>query len=751
MRLTLRTLLAYLDDILDPADARELGKKIEESEFASGLVHRIRSVTRKLRLGAPKLAGKGMGLDANTVAEYLDNTLPQDRVPDFEKVCLESDVQLAEVASCHQILTLVLGEPADVDPALRERIRSLQAELEGATLAERARESKRGVPPEPTPPSRDEYSADWGRAPDVPVTAASATRAMETGRSIRLMPVLGTLVVAFLLALVALMASGPLNHQHPILGRFFADASPAGERNPARAATSPAEQSPQTSDNADVAVAADSSDQRGSSTPKLTNNLASSAQPPGSLGDRPAAASSDAGSVPPPPAPPEVAPDAAKAVDSQPAASAPASEAPTAMNDPLLARSKLPPDGKVAEEPAPPEPLAQYTSDRHVLARFDVETETWLRLATNDPLTADTRLVALPTYRPQILFSSGVQLMAVGPAEVRLTAADADGVPGIIVQYGRLTVMPVSQPKSRVNIQFGTRQSRVTFDDLDATLVLDAWRYLPAGVDPQSRAANWVMDVFTPAGRLSWHDQGAAAPTTLEPGQLATMVDTGAPTFKPLPQPPDWLDVRNEPLINQAASKQLEPLLDPTRPLTVSLGEQVNNRLVEVRTLAIRSLSLFDEFDPSVSAINARELRYFWKDLVESMRAAEARSPETAKQMHAAFGRLRGEEGAQLDRLLWGFSPEQLVAGGAQELVEALSRPSTDVRVLAYLNLNEITGKTNNFQPDREPRSQKRSIMSWERDLQQREINHKTPPTEPPGLTTSPKEGEPPDGSSNVP
>ena len=90
MRLTLRALLAHLYlHNLDPAEAEELRKRIEESEFATALVHRIRSATRRLRLGVPALDGKGMGLDPNTVAEYLEDALSSERVADFEKICLE--------------------------------------------------------------------------------------------------------------------------------------------------------------------------------------------------------------------------------------------------------------------------------------------------------------------------------------------------------------------------------------------------------------------------------------------------------------------------------------------------------------------------------------------------------------------------------------------------------------------------------------------------------------------------------------
>jgi hypothetical protein len=125
VRLTLRTLLAYLDDTLDPAEIKRIGQKVAESETARELIARIKSVTRRRRLTTPPLTGSADKFDPNTVAEYLDNSLPPEQVEEIEKICLESDVHLAEIGTCHQILTLVLGEPALVPPSAKRRMYAL--------------------------------------------------------------------------------------------------------------------------------------------------------------------------------------------------------------------------------------------------------------------------------------------------------------------------------------------------------------------------------------------------------------------------------------------------------------------------------------------------------------------------------------------------------------------------------------------------------------------------------------------------
>src|SRR5437899_1323036 len=112
MRLTLRTLLAWLDDTLSPTEVREIGRQVSDSPFAKDLVERIHRVARQRRLTVPPRTGPD-AIDANVVASYLDNELDPDRVAELEKKCLTSDVHLAEVASVHQILSLI-GQKAKV-------------------------------------------------------------------------------------------------------------------------------------------------------------------------------------------------------------------------------------------------------------------------------------------------------------------------------------------------------------------------------------------------------------------------------------------------------------------------------------------------------------------------------------------------------------------------------------------------------------------------------------------------------------
>lgn len=122
MRLTLRTLLAYLDNTLDPQDAELLRQKLEASGFATQLVQRIRSSLTDKSLSAPAPDSVHPIEEPNMMSNFLDSTLSREQIAEIEKACLESPAQLAEAAACHQILTMVLGRPADVPEQLRARI-----------------------------------------------------------------------------------------------------------------------------------------------------------------------------------------------------------------------------------------------------------------------------------------------------------------------------------------------------------------------------------------------------------------------------------------------------------------------------------------------------------------------------------------------------------------------------------------------------------------------------------------------------
>jgi len=197
VRLTLRTLLAYLDDTLEPAQAKIIGEKVAESEVAQELIERIKQATRRRRVGTPPASGPGSKIDPNDLAEYLDSVLPSEKLAEVEESILKDDLVLAEVAACHQILALFLGQPAEVPPTAKERMRAL---LKGQS-ARPARPIRQSPAPDRIRALNalpDDPSSDHDEADEALLLGMSSFRSRNTWLR-RLAPVAAVLVLVALL------------------------------------------------------------------------------------------------------------------------------------------------------------------------------------------------------------------------------------------------------------------------------------------------------------------------------------------------------------------------------------------------------------------------------------------------------------------------------------------------------------------------------------------------------------------------
>lgn len=720
MRLTLRTMLAYLDDILEPADAEELGKKIESSEFANNLVHHIRGCTQHLRLGAPEIDGKGLALDSNTVAEYLDNTLSQERVPDFEKVCLESDIHLAEVAACHQILTLVLGEPANVSPAIRNRTYQLVAALNSEAEAEPS-EVPASVPPldhnNPVTAKVPVTSISTDAPPDVP--------AIWQERSvIRLWPLAVTLAVAFLVAGAAIAVwsgwSGFPNQQRQTA-----------------AAPQTAAESPLVKDD---------------TTPPVTEL---EAQDQAALPDMPADAAElpvegtvevvvestpDKGlSTDPPPATPGNESSAnvllPEADTESPVVASPA-EPPVEVTDTEDSSASDPDTEATPVDAATDEPVdvGRYVSDKQVLARL--EGEIYKRLPSEGILYSGDHLLVLPAFRPRILVGSGILISLQGPTEITLGTPTPSGVSRAAVHFGRMQLSRGGTPSNIVLLTLGNQSGRVTLQDPQSQLAIEVRRYLPPGVNPEENDPRLVIQLQSIRGNSQWSiPQPDGEPLTLDIPEGMQYVFLDEKPGELSPASAQHASPRQ--LLDEDAAEFLSEMInnldrDDELPISISLREQLHHRRIEVRALAARCLAALDQFDALLDALSEPEFKSFWENHILALQHAITRSPETSRRLRGEWERKRDEtEAAQRYRLLWGYNPEQLQTNGAQQLVGYLEHPSMDLRVLSSQILQQITGRTKGYHAYRSPQVSKTqaSINSWKRDLQQGRIAYETLPS----------------------
>jgi hypothetical protein len=738
MRLTLRTLLAYLDGILEPKDAEDLGKKVEESEYATGLVHRVRDVMRRLRLGAPSLTDRGPGLDPNTVAEYLDNTLATDRVTDFEKVCLDSDTHLAEVAASHQILTLVLGEPAEIDEATRQRMYEVQDVHGGA---------KSAPPPPPpvgsaAPTTADDapsLSLDLDLGDRKPRTKPTVPEYLREPRRRRawMTTIGGTVAAVCVLVLVCWLfglfeAGTPMGNVLVSWGVIAPAPSTEVAVNGGKTDGKAREKDDGTTETKQVTPENETPDTKQGPTAK------SGTEPAGESGKKtatppvaPVAGTASGAVLPPKPA---------GGTTTEPKVTLPV--APNPPPKPVVVEPPKPATDTVKEPlpPDEPEPLGRFLSSDQVLLS-DNPPNGWTRVAANQTLIPQD-VLALPTYRPTVVLTAGVALDIIGGSRVKLLGSNAKELPGIRIVFGRVVLMSQGKGDVRMRVEFGEHHGTITFVDAKSVAALDVRNRHVAGTNPEGDSPHVMADLFVSGGEIAWDDTvdgKAEKQQRLAPSERLAFDGQALGTLIAGKELPIWIAadaaVRapmspREQLERSKASPAIAQALPTDQPARLKLLELLTSRPQwEVRWLSLRCLGYVGQFREIVVALNDPAQKPHWRDYADALRAAVDRDPESAAAVRVALEKQFPKDAADLYRMLWGYNDKQLESGddgkGGEDakLVQGLRNDDVlAVRRLSYWNLQDITGQGGLYQPEDSHAKRMQGVRRWDQRLTAKEI-----------------------------
>lgn len=740
MRLTLRTLLAYMDDILEPADHEDLGKKIEASDFATELIHRSRDTVRRLRLGAPAVLADDSGDvldsvdlgDANSVAEYLDNTLPPEQVADFERMCLEPgmqpDMHLAEVASCHHILTMVLGEPAEVEADLKSRVYQLPSNLaNGQRLRiEPAHVAPVAAPPEqpvapPQAPSPVQTAGDVD--PELPdylrEAVASRRRSRRWAIATTLVTAAGAIFYWFAItppaelppdvadANIESLDDGEINIEgfgDTSAGTIEGSGGTDSAAPPFMPESSAAAQAPAfIPDSPDALEAAPSFSPAVPAAEPIDTEPVDSEQPPevepvldspdGSIPaiDEPTVEMATENVVPAEPAPiasassgeetPEAELDGPFGV-SEPALMADSPESAIDEDTPLAADfpatdtpAPIDPEEESNPEPVGPHQLGNYLGNNDVLLIRDVARDKWIRMPPRSPISTGDELLTLPKFRKAHVVLADVNAYLTGATRVRIPlghfdASAMDAELDLEIVFGRL-LLNAGLKGSRVAIEAGEQLREFSMAS-SASLAIEVDRVFVPGSDYENEAAPIKATWYLTSGSIEWPTAAGGTQMVQAPAMWRT-VDGIDEIPELLEELPAWIDREPVTDVERIARGDLAKELVVGDPVSIRLLELTDGKGVgrkkEVRILAAASSVFVGEFEPLVKALNDSDQKRAWETHINDLRQALALSPDVAKRVRQAFVNIRGEEAAaDLMQMVIGYSSEQI--GESRESVQ---------------------------------------------------------------------------------
>jgi len=752
MRLTVRTLLAWIDGLLGPEDQAALGEKVQASGVAPALVERVRDVIARPSLSAPAPAGRGLADDPNTAAEFLDNTLAADRLEAFERVCVESDIHLADVAACHQLLAELTRDPATLEPVSASRRRQLLAtarkrldplEAAAAAVAATDRAAARAGRTQPAPTARPERR----RAPLAAWLSAGAAALL-----------LGLLAVSFVWSL----ARGPKRAVVPQVAVVAPAAAAPEPEVPPRAAPVPTDSSPV---EASAPVAAPPAAPPPPTNPGAEPAVPAPAAAAAEVADEPAVAPPAAAMETPPATVADAAPPSNPGMPRVPSGDALAIVAPPAMQEPAGA-APTPGAGQPAAAPdlarvVPGGSDAAARAGGPLVHRGDVDgVAGWLLLPAEEPLADREDLLAPAWCHP--VFTVGGITIRLEPGTRAVVTRDADGMPQLELVFGRALVSGAAAD-ARIGVLAGGLRgvvSGVMRQPAGIEVLLErppgqdalpmrravvhaggaekVWRSVVAPGGPPPLAGLPPEVLLAPRAAIAWEERDPAAAVLVPPAA----------------EPAWMLGASSGDRLEHAAVGALDAALaaEPTARADDALRRLAADRRTENRMIAAATLAFMGDYRELVSLLAAERPLGLnetqWTTLEQlAVPLALARGENSAAALAEAFA-AAGPPG-KADFLMdcaRGFSDDELAAGAAARLVEGLGDGSLAVRRFAIRRLVEIV------QPDVRHRSLYRAdrpatlrddgIAWWKTQLEQGRISRGGVPAAVPAVAPRERDDE---------
>jgi hypothetical protein len=753
MRLTLRTLLAFRDGVLDPADAALLEAKLKQSSTAQQISSRIDEAMRNRKLAPIPVDAREFGFEANMVSEFLDDTISLEILPEMERKCLDNGILLGEIGSCHQILSRALSVPMPIASSLRDRVLQLPQQHPGAANAKSSKRSldnaknlRFDAPAQLVnrSSSMEDSSADSSALP--PTRMSSRPSVPLRGTGIELDDRLGRQVPEYLigsdrgkwrraimavavvttLVLVGAMAVGPLDRIIALL------------------------QSP---DNAKVDIDIANVNPP---IPKANPNSLDSSIGKNSGSDEPSdeleSGIMESTVAPPMPTLTAASESKAESEKSNPPANADAATRNMDLGDSKSATNPAPPlpgiiDSLKSQSATKPSlgsgtmqwlPDSKPSSESLVFLNEADNPGSWRRMIPGDKAQIGQRVVIPPAQRTEIRIEPGIRWMCAGENDLELTSAGQ--VPTVTLNAGRAlifatpdaTAITVRCQENHLTIQFATADASCALE------VINAW--MPCSEeDLENRTMRFQTQVrlMGVQGSLTCSSSQGGPSTphgVIEVGEFLEWKASNVSDKQKLSEVPWWLQSSFERAIDQLAASDMQRALSGIEPakLDAELASLISHRRSETAALAARTRMMLGQYDgifQSNGLLNRKEMHAHWTSILSQIPQSLCRA-DHRKNFLESLRTDAAERESALFALLIPRSQSQLIDGADKLLVESLASQSLEERVLAIFQLTKITGKSLGYQPDR---NNVEAMQQWQKLLSKAEIRYpesKTPSTD---------------------